>query len=69
MGVRKLYKKHQAKKEAEGAGAEGSETIPQEKKKHECPNCRETKKIDFHTTPEQGRMATCLKCGSQWKLD
>lgn len=64
-GVRKLYKKHQAKKEAEATG----QPIPYEKQKLECPNCRETKKIDFITTPERVKTATCMKCGTQWRVD
>lgn len=64
FGLAKAYKKHKAKKEGEG-----TEQDEEEKQMLECPNCHEKKKIDFVRTPEQGKKATCMKCGTQWRLD
>lgn len=44
---------------------------PGKESKPICPSCGEKKKVDFTITPdaqgERTTVATCMKCGTQWR--
>lgn len=76
----KLYKKYQDKKAHEETGGEadyananpgagGQVSYATGKKRPVCPQCNETKKIDFNSRPEEPQVtyANCLTCGTQWR--